>query len=1169
MPSRAPILAFLAITLGPAGCAGDRPSAPAPSTLASIARTFPAAEGLFSLAHERQATERTRGGFALSTPARQRTVSRSRRLVRAVGAELPPTADAPFTLTLGDRPLRIGVRRLGEPPTKGVLDGGAVVYASPTSDHDAMLFSRGADVEELILVKRRGAALVYALDLPPGFSLDGARFPGLVEVKDARGIAWMRMRATDAWDARGAPVAVTCAAQGHRIALTLGSVDAWPVLVDPTWSSSTNDIVRRRDHTATALLDGRVLIAGGRILTAEGGLDPNQVSTPAEIFDPDTGTFTLVSAPYPSRWSHTATLLQNGEVLLAGGFSLQGAALATTDLFNPKTATFVTGTLPSARAAHTATLLHDGQVLVSAPRDPAASGSTSSADLFDPAKGVVKSATMVHARSRYTATRLPDGDVLFAGDASGALLPAEIFDQKTSSFQAIATPLSPHGCGAAVLLASGQVLLAGGGCTTPSGAAELFDPMSGTFTPTGSLITPRASFAANAMPNGMVLVTGGVGATGALDTAEIYDPATSAFTQEPMPDVREGHTATALPTDGVLIVGRQLEAIVARASAEAVATTPPPVVTGRTGGLAVLLTTGKVLIAGGSNASMGEADAEVYDPAVGSFAFAAASPRPLHDPTVALLAYGPTPSGRVLFAGGSNTLGVSVSASTIFDPATSSFVPTGSLGTPRARAAAVMLPNEKVLVVGGVGGAGQALATTESYEPGTGTFGGERPMHVARGGPVAVLLLDGTVLVAGGDTGVAEIYDTDARAYRTTKGVMVSPRDGPFATLLGSGEVLLAGPDASTELYDPGTETFRPGPPLGFSGAPGVVGAILPTGRMLLGARDGSAFVTFDPATNDVVPVTASPSCAPATATLMPTGGVLVSCNGATAPPAVWSEFGLVPQGSLPSFSSTPARVLVGTAATTTGQGFAPASEASGGTTSQSAANFPQMAWVPLVHSAVLRGLVTSWSASGATWEPPITPIVGPGILFPATGAGVGPGRLIRLDPAARGTPCATGYDCATNYCADGVCCDTACSTVCMACSYERNGIGPDGTCQALADGVADDRCAKEASVCGQNGKCDGAGKCAVEPPGTSCGDHGSCMQGVCRGSKCSSNADCPSDEVCFSSGTCDKLDATPGAAPNVGCTASRTDASDGRLVLAALVALAYLRPRRPKGRRA
>jgi hypothetical protein len=485
-----------------------------------------------------------------------------------------------------------------------------------------------------------------------------------------------------------------------------------------------------------------------------------------------------------------------------------------------------------------------------------------------------------------------------------------------------------------------------------------------------------------------------------------------------------------------------------------------------------------------------------------------------------------------------------------------------------------MLPDETVLVVGGVDAEGQALATTETYQPGLGSFGGTRSMHVARSGPVALLLFDGTVLVAGGSSGVAELYDT-VREFRTTKGVMVVPRDHPFATLLGSGEVLFAGPDASTELYDPGTETFRPGPPLGFSGAPGVVGATLPTGRVLLGARDGSALVTFDPATQDVVPVTAAPACAAETATLLPTGGVLLSCRSATAPPAVWSEFGVVPQGRLPSFTSTPPSVLVGTAATTTGQAFVRTSEASGGTTSQSAADFPQMAWVPLVHPGVLRGLVTSWSQAGATWAPPITAIVGPGILFPANGAGVGPGRLIRLDLAALGTPCTTGYDCATNNCADGVCCDKPCLTVCTACTYAKNGVGPDGRCKAFAEGLFDTRCATEtsnceqtATCCGQTGKCDAIGNCAVEAPGTACGDNGSCMQGVCRGSRCLSNADCPAGEACFSGGTCEKLDATPGAAPDVGCTASRTGTSEGRIVLAAFIALAYRRARRPRDRR-
>jgi hypothetical protein len=146
--------------------------------------------------------------------------------------------------------------------------------------------------------------------------------------------------------------------------------------------------------TATSLDDGTILIAGG--LDASG----NPQNT-AEIFDPVAGTFTPTLGNMLSpRAFHTATYIQTGtigEVLIAGGLAnnastsgQQGLTLNTAELYNPTSKTFslVASTMSDFRAFHTATLLNDGTVLIAGGDSDqfpgAAFGATATTDIFNP-----------------------------------------------------------------------------------------------------------------------------------------------------------------------------------------------------------------------------------------------------------------------------------------------------------------------------------------------------------------------------------------------------------------------------------------------------------------------------------------------------------------------------------------------------------------------------------------------------------------------------------------------------------------------------------------------------------------------------------------------------------------------------------------------------------------
>jgi hypothetical protein len=266
----------------------------------------------------------------------------------------------------------------------------------------------------------------------------------------------------------------------------------------------------RQSHTATLLNTGQVLVAGG--------VDNSKNTlASAELYDSTGGTFAATGSLVTARSEHTATLLNSGEVLVAGGLDGNGKALASAELYDPTSGTFTaTGSLVTARSGQTATLLNDGTVLITG--GLGSNGQPlASAEIYNPTSGTFAATTgaMTTARSAQAATLLSDGRVLITGGLVSPKQPlasAEIYDPATGTFTAtsgsMAAARSAH---TATLLANGQVLVAGGvdGSGNALASAEIFDPTSGTFTATGSLNTARAEHTATLLSDGTVVVIGG------------------------------------------------------------------------------------------------------------------------------------------------------------------------------------------------------------------------------------------------------------------------------------------------------------------------------------------------------------------------------------------------------------------------------------------------------------------------------------------------------------------------------------------------------------------------------------------------------------------------------------------------------------------------------------
>ena len=321
--------------------------------------------------------------------------------------------------------------------------------------------------------------------------------------------------------------------------------------------ATTGDMLEPREsHAAVLLANGRVLIVGGH--------NDSGYLASAELYDPATGAFTATGAMTTDRDVPTATLLASGLVYVAGGSTMKtdggtNPYLRSAELYDPAAGTFTaTDTMHFNRQRPSATLLDNGKVLVAG--GYGGPDATKSFELYDPATGtsseyVRSGGLMSGPRYGHTAVRLANSQVLIVcGTGTYDNRTTELYDPVSNTFARTGELTTPRTACTATLLGDERVLVTSAGTATDS--AELFDPQSGTFTATGAMTLARAYPTAASLPSGKVLVAGGTDGTVALQAAETYDPATGTFTATAsMHQARLGHTATTLANGKVLIAG--------------------------------------------------------------------------------------------------------------------------------------------------------------------------------------------------------------------------------------------------------------------------------------------------------------------------------------------------------------------------------------------------------------------------------------------------------------------------------------------------------------------------------------------------------------------------------------------------------------------------------------
>ncbi len=346
-----------------------------------------------------------------------------------------------------------------------------------------------------------------------------------------------------------------------RIPLAL--VPLFALLLTGASSSTTTEVgrvmrtasmhERRADHTATLLPDGRVLVAGGMV---ENGVFLNS----AELFDPVKGTFVATASMQSRRVGHSATLLPNGKVLIAGGLAgrfFEGGPgnVATTEVYDPPTGRFTPGPpMTTPRTGHAAVLLRNGKVLV-AGGEESDEHSLASAEIYDPTVNKwTPTGSMLHPRVARSAILLKDGRVLVTGGGEGSNL-AEIYDPASGVWHATGNMTASRIKHAATLLPDGRVLITGGSPDNdwhPVRTAEVFDPRTNKFAAISNMELARFKIpdATAVLKNGNILIAGGAA------EVEVYDNAAGRFFRAGSLDEAHFFASTTLLKDGrALITG--------------------------------------------------------------------------------------------------------------------------------------------------------------------------------------------------------------------------------------------------------------------------------------------------------------------------------------------------------------------------------------------------------------------------------------------------------------------------------------------------------------------------------------------------------------------------------------------------------------------------------------
>ena len=355
----------------------------------------------------------------------------------------------------------------------------------------------------------------------------------------------------------GTPAPATASPPSSPSATTISSPSISPPAA-ATWTVVGKLRTGRSQHTATLLQDGRVLVVGGigPDKPLDGGVTAGDVLATVELYDPLLRIWRPGHSMSTPRLGHIAILLLDGRVLVAGGMDTAPVPGCDTSSCNlaMTSAELYDPTTNTWRRTGSMHKRRNNPAVARLEDGRVLVESDGTAELYDPVAGTW-AVTGSLARLAYggDATLLPDGTVLLSsgGDGSGVELPSERYDPSTGHWSEVgAMPRQINGH--AVRLAEGRVLAVG------QDGAVTFDPQTDTWRSTGSMVHAGQIDGAALLPDGRVLIMGTIDPyySGVTDPVQLYDPASDTWRAVPGPShAHPGSTVTTLSDGSVLVAG--------------------------------------------------------------------------------------------------------------------------------------------------------------------------------------------------------------------------------------------------------------------------------------------------------------------------------------------------------------------------------------------------------------------------------------------------------------------------------------------------------------------------------------------------------------------------------------------------------------------------------------
>jgi hypothetical protein len=479
-----------------------------------------------------------------------------------LNATAPRLASGALTIEL-ERSFSMAIEPIDLADVEGHIVDGAILYGDAAIDTDVVIALDSEGPEELRLLRSERAPSLTRWRIHGDAIAMARAVAGHLELVDRAGKVRLATEPIVAVDAVGQRrlAALTVTRQDGDGWLVEARFDlrglAYPIVLDPAWTTIAPLPGARAGHSAVLLTTGKVLVAGG--VDSTGATYGEGV-----VFDPTTATWTKTGPnTYPPGWGGLAAL-PAGRAIALGGY-----ASGRAEIYDSATNTWTeTAPLKVPHGDAHPVVLASGKVLVAG---GAAPPDERSAEVYDP---TTNSWSLVAAAGHYHGSpfslRLADGRVLVAGETDAVV---EIYDPIADTWTDAAPMNESHDGGASVLLPSGKALIVGGAGTPPlpsKTTAETYDPATNTWTLVGSLSEPRADFQLTVLSTGKVLATGGIAyGRPPYDDAELFDAVSNVWLNAgKMHARRRDHTATLLPSGDVLIAGG-LDTIFSSATASA------------------------------------------------------------------------------------------------------------------------------------------------------------------------------------------------------------------------------------------------------------------------------------------------------------------------------------------------------------------------------------------------------------------------------------------------------------------------------------------------------------------------------------------------------------------------------------------------------------------------